>query len=414
MEHIHPLIESDERNLYTLGEELFAMPELGWKEYRTRDRILAFCRENGITEIQHYGETGLIISIGSGKPHIGLIAEMDAIPTPGHPQEDPETHAAHSCGHSTQTAIMLEAMKVLKEELKERTGTVTLYCTPAEEFTDMAFRKQYVADGKAKAVCGKIAMLMDHVFDDADVLIHCHAMGAYAGHRFALGSTLAGFEYQEITFHGTASHAAVSPDKGCNALNMFALFQSAVGMLRETFVDEDKNRVHGIIIKGGATVNSIPDEVVYACYLRSFSKDNLELLRKKVDNAAMCCAKALGGTATFETMEGDLPFHQCEELNEVIHHAMLRHTTEDQILKGEMSVAAGDIGNVGCVKPTIQFGYTGFEGYCHGKTMCVKDPFEVYAVPCDIVVSSVLELLEQPQEVEYIKECFRQKHPEAL
>ncbi|MBQ1447358.1 MAG: hypothetical protein IIZ14_08945, partial [Solobacterium sp.] len=83
------------------------------------------------------------------------------------------------------------------------------------------------------------------------------------------------------------------------------------------------------------------------------------------------------------------------------------YTTEDQILTDEKSVAAGDIGDVGCFFPTIQFGYTGFTGYCHGVTLTVADNEEVYAVPCDIVVNSVLDLLDHPEEVEEIKRKFR-------
>ena len=40
-------------------------------------------------------------------------------------------------------------------------------------------------------------------------------------------------------------------------------------MLRETFVDEDKNRFHGIVTEGGQAVNSIPERVVYEGYVRS-------------------------------------------------------------------------------------------------------------------------------------------------
>jgi len=37
---------------------------------------------------------------------------------------------------------------------------------------------------------------------------------------------------------------------------------NAVGLLRETFRDEDHIRVHPIIKKGGTVVNTVPDEVI--------------------------------------------------------------------------------------------------------------------------------------------------------
>lgn len=404
---VHPLILQDREEMFALGRKMFNTPELGYKEFKTRQIILDYLKANGFDDIQFFGETGMIVTIGSGKPSVGLIAELDAIPTPGHPQADPKTGAAHTCGHSTQCVIMMEALRVLKEEMKNRKGTVKLYFTPAEEFTDIAFRKEYIRSGKAKYFSGKIGMLTEGIFDDSDVLIHLHAMGRYEGHRFSVGSTLAGFTYKQITFRGRAAHAAVNPDKGINALNMFALFQSAIGMLRETFVDEDKNRIHGILTKGGNTVNSIPDEVIYECYVRSFKQENLLKLSDAVNNAAEHCAMALGGTAEISDLPGDLPFYQNKDLNAVIYRNMLKHTTEDQILTGEQSVAAGDIGDVGCFFPTIQFGYTGFEGYCHGITMCVIDEDEVYTIPSDIVVDSVLDLMDHPEEVQKIRDNFK-------
>lgn len=405
--HVHPQILADRDWIFELGKTLFNTPELGYKEFRTKEILIAKLKELGFNNIEYYGETGFIVTIGSGKPVIGLMAELDAIPTPGHAQADPETGAAHTCGHSTQCVIMLEAMNVLKQEMKPGMGTVRLYFTPAEEFTDIAFRREYIRSGKAKYFSGKLNMLVDGIFDDADVLIHLHVRGQDDEHRFSVGSDLAGFTYKEITFHGTAAHAAVNPDQGHNALNMFALFQSAVGMLRETFVDKDRTRVHGIVVKGGSTVNSIPDEVIYECYVRGFTQDRLLALSEQINNAAIHCAAALGGTATFRDIPGDLPFRQDPNLNKVIYRSMLKHTTEDQILIGERSVAAGDIGDVGCFFPTVQFGYSGVGGNCHGKTMCILDEEEVYLIPADIVVTSVLELLNHPEEVEEIKAKFK-------
>lgn len=404
---LHPMICADRDHLFSFGRTLFIHPELGYKEFETRDLLLQELQSAGFDRIERYGETGIIVTIGSGKPSIGLIAEMDAIPTPGHADADPETGAAHTCGHSTQCAIQMEALKVIREELKTRKGTVKLYFCPAEEFTDIDFRMDYIASGKVKYFSGKINMLMDGIFDDSDVLIHLHAMGEYQGHRFAIGSTLAGFTYKRITFRGKAAHAAVNPDKGINALNMFTLFNSGLGMLRETFVDEDKNRIHGILKKGGSTVNSIPDEVIYECYIRSFHQENLLKLSEQVNNLAVHCAEALGGTAEIMDLPGDLPFVQDPNLCSVIYRNLLKYTDPSEILTDEKSVAAGDIGDVGCFFPTIQFGYTGFTGYCHGVTLSVADNEEVYAVPCDIVVNSVLDLLDHPEEVEKIRTEFR-------
>ncbi|MBQ7126008.1 M20/M25/M40 family metallo-hydrolase, partial [bacterium] len=81
-------------------------------------------------------ETAFSVSIGKGKPHIGLIAELDALPTLGHKYANKnDNNAAHACGHSSQCAIMASVISLLKEDTFK--GKVTLFFTPAEEYTDI-------------------------------------------------------------------------------------------------------------------------------------------------------------------------------------------------------------------------------------------------------------------------------------
>ena len=369
------LIEHQSEEILKLSRQLFETAELGFKEYKTKELIQNYLKKEGFTVEKEYFETGFQVSIGSGKPHIALICELDAIPTQGHRCANPNDHAAHSCGHSTQVGIQLNVITALKKlNVMEQGGKITLFFTPAEEFCDLAYRKELQKAGKIKTLSGKTNMLLAGCFDDVDVCIHMHGMGEYRGYKFSVNSALAGFLYKEFNFIGKASHAAVCPDQGVNALNAFALFQSAVGMLRETFVDEDKNRVHGMITKGGDTVNSIPSHVVYEGYVRSFNAQKLQTISEQLTHTAKHCAQALNAECVVHDMPGYLPFHQNEDLSKVIYKNMLEFTTADQILTDEKSVAAGDIGDLGCFVPTIQFGYTGFKGTMHGKDRLVAGP----------------------------------------
>ncbi|MBR2675502.1 MAG: amidohydrolase [Solobacterium sp.] len=398
-------IDDHREELLALGNTLFACPELGFKEFKTAEHLKKWLSQYGIKVEKEFDITGFSVSIGEGSPHIGILAELDAIPTPGHPFADPETGAAHACGHSTQLVIAVGALTALKETMKDLLGKVTVYFTPAEEFTDMEYRKSLVKEGKIRCCSGKQNMLAEHLFDDADVILHFHAMNS-TGYRFSVGSVLSGFIYKKITFHGKASHAAALPDKGINALNECTLFLNAVNMLRETFRDEDVVRFHGMIAYGGNTVNSIPDKVIYECYVRSVNPDVVIDLNRRVTNAAECCAAAIGGSVTVEDTPGYLPFHQDETLNKVVYEHMLAFAEPDEILHGEMSPAAGDVGDVCMFKPVIQFGYSGFEGAIHGKDFAIRDPEEVYIVPAKLLASIVADLLEHPEKVEEVKKNY--------
>ena len=397
-------LEKDKKQLFELGDLLFRNPELGYKEFTNKKILTDYLTDNGI-KVEELGfRTAFKASIGSGSPRIGLIAELDALPTLGHPYASKIDNAAHSCGHSTQCAIMAYTLVKLKDVIKK--GTVTLYFTPAEEFTDIAFRKQLIKNKEINYIGGKVNMLTAKQFDDEDLFIHLHTMGE-GQYMFSLNSSMAGFVYKEITFHGLATHAAVAPDKGINALNEFVLFDNALNMLRETFKEKDYIRIHGILSEGGQTVNSIPEKTVYECYVRSMNQKALFETATKVDNAAKYCAKAIGGKATIKTTPGYLPMNQNRLINDVIRENMLKHCTIEQIHDGEVSMAAGDIGDLSIFKPTVQFGYSGFKGNCHGKDLCVADYNRAYLIPSEVVYDSVLYLLQHKEYVDKIKKEFK-------
>lgn len=406
---LQAIIEQKKAEIYALGDDLFKTPELGFKEFKTKSKIIDYLDKYQIKVEKQYCETGFQVSIGSGLPHIGLLAELDAIPTPDHPFCDPTSNAAHSCGHSTQVTIMLAALVALQEAkvLEHSPGKVTLFFTPAEEFTDIAYRRELIAQGKIKYLSGKENMLADHIFDDVDLIIHLHASGEYQGYRFGVNSTLAGFIYKAFTFKGKAAHAAVFPDQGINALNAFTLFQSAVAMLRETFKEEDMIRVHGIITHGGDTVNTIPDRVVYEGYVRSAKPQKLLEINQKLTDCAKYAALAIGAECNVKDTVGYLPLIQNESLSDVVYQNMLKFTTADQIKNHEVSVAAGDVGDISVFKPIIQYGYTGFIGTMHGKTLLVADQEEVYLTQAKIIAMTVYDLLSDPKLVDNIKKAFK-------
>lgn len=397
-------VEKDIERLYELGDELFRHPELGYKEFTNKKILTQYFKENGIEVIELGLRTAFKVSIGQGAPHIGLIAELDAIPTLGHPYANKIDNAAHSCGHSTQCAIMAYAFVKLKDVIKN--GTLSLYFTPAEEFTDVQFRKELIKKGEIDYIGGKVNMLTRGIFDEEDLFIHLHTMGEGKYH-FSLNSKLAGFVYKQITFKGKATHAAVAPHNGINALNAFVLFDNAVNMLRETFKEEDYVRIHGILAKGGQTVNSIPEMTLYECYVRAMNEKALNDTAMKVDNAAKYCAKAIGASASIKTTPGYLPMKQDRLINDVIRKYMLKYCRPDEIHDDEVSMAAGDIGDLSLFKPTVQFGYSGFGGNCHGKDLCIVDKTRAYKEPFEIVYETVLYLSEHPEYVDQIKAEFK-------
>lgn len=406
-EVVNSFIDSKKEEIYSLADELFNNPELGFKEFKTKEIVIDYLKKYGIDVDKEFAQTGFSVTIGHGKPHIGLIAELDAIPTINHPCASKVDNAAHSCGHSCQVAIMSLAIVALKQVIDKYEGTITLFFTPAEEFTDINYRQQLIKEGKIKYLSGKENMIADHLIDDIDLFIHLHGSGQYHGYHFSVNSKLAGFTYKRIIFKGKAAHAAVNPSEGVNAINICTLFLNAVNMLRETFKEEDLVRFHGMIEKGGTTVNSIPEEVVYQCYCRSINPDYLLKLSKQIDSTAYHCAAALNGTVEIEETPGYFPLIPSEKLSDVVYHNMLNFYPEKEIKHNELSCAAGDIGDISLFKPIIQYGFTGFVGNMHGNNLMVDDYNEVYMIQPKVVCDSVIDLLENNNLVKDICDSFQ-------
>ena len=106
----------------------------------------------------------------------------------------------HACAHSGLGAGALGAAIAVKTALEKHNlkGTIRLYGTPAEE-----------------TVIGKIYMLLAGHFRDLDVCLHWHPSSknqSWSGSSKAIVSV-------KFTFHGTAAHAAGSPESGRSALD---------------------------------------------------------------------------------------------------------------------------------------------------------------------------------------------------
>lgn len=399
-------IEKNKNEIIELGRKLFKTPELGYKEFETKKILVDYFKKNDIEIEKEYFETGFSVSVGNGYPHIGLIAELDAIPTLGHKYANKnDNNAAHSCGHSTQCAILAACFVALAKQ-KIENGKITLFFTPAEEYTDLEYKDELIKEIKIKYYGGKINMLTSGIFSDVDMLLHLH-MKSESNYHFSVGGTLGGFVYKEITFNGKASHAAIAPDKGINALNAFTLFNSALNMLRETYKEEDMVRVHGVIKDGGQTINSIPEKVVYECYVRSIDQNVMFETANKVDNAAKYCAKALGASVKIKTKPGYLPFIQNKEINEVVYKNMLNYCTSEKIKKGSKSIASSDLGDVSAFIPSIEFGYGGFKGVAHSKDVEIIDENRVYIETSKLVLDIIEDLLKDRTIYQNIKNNFK-------
>lgn len=388
-------IQKNKDGLTELGRELFNHPEPGFKEVESNKILTSFLRENGISCRSDICLTGIRAEIGNGEGyHIALVADMDALIV----DDGEKRYPCHSCGHSIQTAVMAYVLKMLNDMklCGETGGRVTFIAAPAEEFIEFEYRQKLRAEGKIKYFSGKQNMIEQGIFDDVDCVISMHVNGE-TGTLFDIGSTLAGFMVKKAVFTGAAAHSGAAAHMGKNALHGASLCMDAIAYMKDQFPKEAGLQIHPVITQCGGSVNIIPDKAVLESYVRANTLEELLEAGEKFDLCAVHSAGALGLGCRIENQTGYMPLQQSSEINEIIYRHMQEICPVDRIVKNVVSGASGDVGDLGYLLPTVQFGFSGIKGRIHSSEFEITDEENVYLHTAKIVMKTVYDLLSCPQ-----------------
>jgi len=290
---VERVLEAGRAEAEALAARLDATPELGFHEERTMALLAGELAATGARVRTGLALTGVKAELGpEGAPAIFLVADMDAILTPG-----VEGGVAHACGHSAQMAVMLAVFKALAAAgVPEREGVRIVFLgAPAEEYLEMDWRAGLRQAGKVRFLSGKQELLRLGEFADASVVLKYHAMpDREDGRRATVNGTLNGFMAKRASFIGKSAHSGAWPERGINALNAASIAMLAIHAQRETFRDDDHIRVHPVMKNGGLTVNTVPDLAVLETYVRGASYPAIVDAAAKVDRALAAGAGALG------------------------------------------------------------------------------------------------------------------------
>ena len=135
-------------------------------------------------------------------------------------------------------------------------GTVNFLAVPAEEYIDADKRARLKKEG-IEFCCGKSEMIRTGVFDDTDIALTTHVHMVPVEEDFYLGNPACnGYSAERVTVRGKAAHGAIDPWNGVNALSITTSAIQMMGLMRETFREEDHVRLHNVIRKAGDVINS--------------------------------------------------------------------------------------------------------------------------------------------------------------
>ncbi len=391
-------IDSARDRIVEIGEAIMDAPELGFKEHRTADRVKETLDGLGLEFEEGLALTGVKAVLRGGKPGptVALMGELDALQVPGHPRADPETGAAHACGHNAQIAGLMGAAIGLSRPgiAQELAGNVVFFAVPAEEYVEIDYRIGLVKSGQTSFLTGKQELVQLGQFDDIDMAIMIHSTSPDVSEgSMGLSPSSNGFLAKNIKFIGKASHAGGSPQRGINALYAAQLALGAINAQRETFADEDCVRVHPIITKGGDLVNIIPAEVTMETYVRAKRADAILDASHKVDRSLKGAAMAMGCQVVIETVPGNLPLRNDAVLSEVFKDNAGSLFGKEQYRDYGHGGGSTDAGDLSQIMPVLHPVMTGGSGTHHQTDWCISDHDAGYVAPAKTLAMMALDLL---------------------
>jgi amidohydrolase len=312
---------------------------------------------------------------GSAGPTLAILGELDSLIVNEHPYADPNTGAAHACGHHCQIGMLFGAVVGLMqpEVLSELSGRLVFMAVPAEEYIEIEYRDSLRREGKIEFLGGKPELIKLGEFDDVNLAMMVHTTSTPEEKQLCISGTNNGTVAKKIQFIGRGSHAGGAPHLGINALNAATLALSAIHFNRETFRDADTIRVHPIITKGGEAVSAVPADVRMETFVRGRTVEAIMDANRKVDRALKAGALAVGANVTIQTIPGYLPLCQNQSMAEVFESNSVSLVGKENVGHTAHRTGSTDMGDVSQLMPVVHPYVGGASGLGHGADYVVED-----------------------------------------
>lgn len=395
---IAEIIEGHAEEIIKIGEQISKHPELGFCENKTSQLVQDKFKELGLTFTKDIVFTGVRADLHGRENncHVAYFAELDAITCPEHLMADPDTGAAHACGHNVQTAIFLGVAQALVEAdvASQLGGDIAFIAVPAEELGQIEYRNSLKSKGELSFLTGKQEMIAKGILDDIDLSFMVHMqVPKEQGKLVTVGCTTNGAIAKYTNYKGVAAHASTGPHLGINALNAAMLGMQGINAQRETFRNEDQIFVHSIITKGGTLVNSVPDDVKLETFVRANNPDAMLLTCEKVDRALRAGADAIGASVKIENIPGYMPMIHYKTFDNVFKENAAEIFGENLVGDAPHINGSTDMGDISQIMPTTHPFVHVVKGKMHGVDFEITDTYNAYVQTAKVVAWTLVDLL---------------------
>ncbi|WP_277585168.1 M20 peptidase aminoacylase family protein [Psychrobacillus antarcticus] len=259
-------------------QHLHANPEISWKEFSTTEYLKDFLVQEGFHVTTFEDSTGLVVTVGSGKPCVGLRTDMDAL----WQEVDGEFKANHSCGHDAHMTMAIGTLLLLKKLGIPKLGTLKVLFQPAEE-----------------KGTGALSYIEKDLVDDIDFLYGVHLRPIQElRNGYAAPAILHGAAKLIVgKIHGMEAHGA-RPHLGINAIEVGAqIVQAIQGIYLDPMMSYSAKLTK--FQAGGESANIIPGTAEFSIDVRAQTNAAMDELIAKVEHAIQSVAFLNNSTIDF-------------------------------------------------------------------------------------------------------------------
>jgi len=304
-------LAANEAYLVEVADALWRMPEPAHQEIQTAEYLqgeladAGFAVESGLAGLP----TAFVATYGTGRPFIGIVALLDALP--GLSQEKLATErrpvvageAGHGCGHNLIGAADLGAALAVQQaiEREDLPGTIRFYRAPAEEIYH-----------------GGVYMVREGVFDDLDALLFWHPSAVTT----VISRSGLAMDSVRFVFRGRASDATDAAAKGVNALT--AAYRLADAVDGQQWPPHTV--VNHVLLEGGTIPSIVPERATQWFFVHGRNRENVEALREKIHSLARDAAEATETEVELQILSSTRDWLINRELGNLLH----RYLEEDE------------------------------------------------------------------------------------
>ena len=278
-------------------------PETAFEERRTSEQVSSYLQHMGLEVHTGIGITGIVAVLKgkqTGDRHIGLRADMDALPI--HELNEHLSYCSqhdgkmHACGHDGHTAMLLGAAAYLTKH-NDFAGTVYFIFQPAEE------------DAGKQNQSGAEMMISDGLFERFPIeeVYGMHNWPALAAGQFAVhsGPVMASSDVFHIELQGKGGHAAM-PLTFTDPILAAGHLVTAIHSIVSRNLDPTESGLISIANLNGGTgaFNVIPETVALSGTIRALSEEKRQLLKDRLRRVTENTANAFGTESTLSFKEG--------------------------------------------------------------------------------------------------------------